>query len=332
MRTVSWSRIKTWRRCHKQHDYKYNQKLQRKKKSVPMVRGSIFGEMLDARASASTPGGKVKSPIAVLRKYTKEYGKLFLEQREMYGDIPNDIRRLFEGYERKYANDTLQYLSIEEFIAIDVGRDIRFIGYTDKRVKDAHGLHFLMDHKTHKIIPNDDQRFSDLQNVFYIYAWNETNKSRPVQGFIWDYIRTKPPTVPETLKNGELTQRANIDTDYWTYLSEIRRLRLDPAPYAGTLARLKQQTDRTYIRVQLPNPSKKMIQLIVDDLKETAIQIHGGRSNSKDRNMTRMCPSDCDFYQLCSAEVRGLDSKFIAKTEYEEREPDEHQEVEEAHS
>lgn len=327
MLTVSWSRVKSWRRCHKQHDYKYNQRLQRKRKAIPLVRGSMLGEMLDARATASRTGPK-KSPMAVLKKYSREYAKLFLEQREKYGDIPNDVRRLFEGYERKYANETLTYLSIEEFIAIDIGK-VRFIGYTDKRVKDSSGLDFLLDHKTHKIIPNDDQRFSDLQNVFYIWAWNETHKTNPVQGFIWDYIRTKPPTVPEQLKNGELTQRANIDTDYWTYLGEIRRLRLDPKPYAETLARLKKQTDRTYIRVPLPNPSKKMIELIVTDLKETSSQIHGGRSNAKDRNMTRMCPSDCDFYQLCSAEVRGLDSKFIAKTEYEERDPDEHQEVEE---
>jgi hypothetical protein len=329
MRTVSWSRVKTWRRCHKQHDYKYNQRLQRKKRSIPMLRGSILGEMLDARAITSMPNMPKKSPLAVLKKYAKEYAKLFLEQREKYGNVPEDVRILFEGYERKYANENLKYLSVEEFIAIDLGKDIRFIGYTDKRVEDKNGLAFLMDHKTHKVIPNDDQRFSDLQNVFYIWAWNENNKTRPVQGFLWDYIRTKPPTVPEQLKNGELTQRANIDTDYWTYLAEIRRLKLDPKPYAETLARLKQQSDRTYIRVSLPNPSKTMIKLITDDLKETANQIHGGRSNSKDRNMTRMCPSDCDFYQLCSAEIRGLDAKFIQKTEYEERDPDEHQEVEE---
>lgn len=329
MRTVSWSRVKTWRRCHKQHDYKYNQSLQRKRRSIPMLRGSIIGEMLDARASEKSPAGKIKSPIAVLRRYAKEYAKMFLEEREKWGNIPEDVRRLFEGYERKYATETLKYLGIEEFIAIDLGKDIRFIGYTDKRVEDKNGLAFLMDHKTHKVIPNDDQRFSDLQNVFYIYAWNETNQTRPVQGFIWDYIRTKPPTIPEQLKNSELTQRANIDTDYWTYLAEIRRLKLDPKPYAETLARLKKQADRTYVRVQLPNPSKKMLDLIVSDLKETANQIHGGKSNAKDRNMTRMCPSDCDFYQLCSAEVRGLDAAFIKKTEYEEREPDEHQEVEE---
>ena len=42
-----------------------------------------------------------------------------------------------------------------------------------------------------------------------------------------------------------------------------------------------------------------------------------------------MCPYDCEFYNLCQAEVRGLDANYVRKAEYEEREPDERQEAEE---
>jgi hypothetical protein len=326
MPTVSFSRAKTWRRCHKQHDYKYHQHLQRKRRAIPLIRGTILGEMLDARALGRM-GLKKKNPFGILLKYSKEYNRLFQEEKEKYGDVVGDVRKLFEGYERKYSDDTLEYLGVEDFVSLNLVKDIKFIGYIDKRVKDAQERHFLLDHKTHRVIPDEDQRFSDLQKVFYVWAWNSENSTKKVTGFIWDYIRTKAPTVPEQLKNGELTQRANIDTDYWTYLGEIKRLKLDPKPYADTLLRLKKQKDRTYLRVPIPNPSKTIIENVLEDLKSTALEIHS--SKNKDRNMTHMCPSTCEFYQLCRAEVSGLDGNFIKKTEYEEREPNEREEAEE---
>lgn len=324
MPTVSWSRVKTWRRCHKQHEYKYHQKISRKRRAVPLLRGTILGEMLDARAF---PAIVKKDPYKILKKYAKQYAQLWIEEKEKFGDVPGDMLKLFQGYERKYANEGYEYLGYEEFIALDLVKDIRFIGYIDKRFVDPNGRMFLMDHKSHRVIPNDDQRFSDLQKVMYIWAWNETNASKQVTGFVWDYIRTKAPSVPEQLVKGGLSQRKDADTDYWTYLGELKRLKLDVKPYLDYLAMLKKKPDTRYIRVTIPNPSKKMVENIVADLKATAIEIH--TSKSKDRNMTRMCPSDCDFYNLCRAEVSGLDADYVRKNEYEDREPNEREEAEE---
>lgn len=324
MPTVSFSRVKLWRRCHYAHHLKYDKNLSRKRRAVPLLRGEILGQMLDARAF---PTIVKKSPERILRKYAKQYAQLWVEEKEKYGDVPGDIAKLYEGYCRKYANEDFEYLAYEEFIALDLVKNIRFIGYIDKRVKDSNGRMFLMDHKSHKIIPNDDQRFTDLQKVFYVWAFNDTNTSKQATGFIWDYIRTKAPTVPDQLVKGGLSQRANADTDYWTYLGELKRLKLDTKPYLDHLAMLKKKPDTRYIRVTMPNPSKALITNVVNDLKETAIEIH--TSKSKDRNMTRMCPSDCDFYNLCRAEVSGLDADYVRKNEYEEREPNEREEAEE---
>jgi hypothetical protein len=324
MPTVSFSRVKLWRRCHYAHHLKYHEKLTRKRRAVPLLRGEILGQMLDARAF---PALVKKSPERILRKYSKQYAQLWAEEKEKYGDVPGDIAKLFDGYSRKYANENLEYLAFEEFIAMDLVKDIRFIGYIDKRVKDANGRIFLMDHKSHRVIPNEDQRFTDLQKVFYVWCFNETNASKQATGFIWDYIRTKAPTVPELLKSGELSQAKSIDTDYWTYLAEIKRHKLDVNKYMEFLQGLKKRADTRYIRVTMPNPPKALITNVVADLKATAIEIH--TSKSKDRNMTRMCPSDCDFYNLCRAEVSGLDADYVRKNEYEEREPNEREEAEE---
>jgi hypothetical protein len=326
MPTVSFSRVKLWRRCHYAHHLKYHERLARKRRTVPLLRGQILGEMLDARAF---PAIIKKSPEQILKKYSKQYAQLWAEEQEKYGDVPGDMAKLFDGYSRKYANEGFEYLSYEEFIAMDLVKDIRFIGYIDKRVRDTNGRMFLMDHKSHRVIPNDDQRFTDLQKVFYVWAYNETNSTKQATGFVWDYIRTKAPTVPELLKDGKrLSMAKNIDTDYWTYLGAIKRHKLDVKPYLEFLAELKKRADTRYIRVTIPNPPKAMIQSVVADLKSTAIELH--TSKSKDRNMTRMCPSDCDFYNLCRAEVSGLDADYVRKNEYEVREePNEREEAEE---
>lgn len=324
MPSVSFSRVRLWRRCHYAHHLKYHEHLQKKRRPIPLLRGTILGEMLDARAMPILK----QDPFKILKKYSKEYNRLFLEEREKYGDVPGDIEKLFNGYCRKYANEDLTYQGYEEFIGLDLVKDIRFIGYIDKRVENSKGLSFLMDHKSHRYIPNEDQRFVDLQKVFYIWAWNEMNSQKRVVGFIWDYIRTKPPTEPELLKNGEaLSMRKDMDTDYWTYLAAIKRHKLDPKPYAEYLAMLKKKPDTRYIRVPMPNPPKVLIDTVIKDLKETALEIH--HSKSRDRNMTRMCPSECEFYNLCRAEISGHDADYVRKAEYEEREPSEREEVEE---
>jgi hypothetical protein len=293
--------------------------LQRKRRAIPLIRGSIIGEMLDARAI----GGRV-SPLDVLEKYRKKYRVLFREEQEKYGDIVGDIKRIYAGYERKYKEDPWTYRASEHLLTIDLLKDVRYIGYIDKKVDDAEKRRWLVDHKAYRFIPNDDDRFSDLQNVFYIWAHKIQHPNEDVTGFCWDYLRTKPPTIPEQLKNGELSQRANIDTDYHTYLAEVKRLDLKISTYREILDKLKKaSTSRFYRRIYLPSPSKEMIKHAVDDAKSTAAEIRDYGGTVVDRNMTRDCPRMCEYYNLCQAEYRGLDSKYVRKAEYEEKPPKE---------
>jgi hypothetical protein len=137
-----------------------------------------------------------------------------------------------------------------------------------------------------------------------------------LSGVIWDYIRTKPPAVPEQLKNGELTKRKNIDTTYDTYLGEINRLKLNPKDYAEILSQLKPRADMDFFqRIRLPTPGKDLIYNVVHDATETAKEIQRLGGVSKVRSMDRTC-KQCEFYSLCSAEFRGHDSDFIRKSEY----------------
>lgn len=307
--------MKVWRRCHKQYDYKYNQRLAKRRPSLPLIRGSILGEMIDAHSTK----GRLK-PADVIHKYYRKYRRLFRAEKEYYGDILGECDRIFKGYIAHWADDPLKFVRAEALVTVDLGSDIRFIGYVDKIAEDKRKLLWILDHKSHKFIPNDEVRFSDLQTVFYVWAWNTQSPKDPVSGIIWDYLRTKPPTVPEVLKSGELTRRENLDSDYATYLKAIKDNKLDPDDYEDELKRLRKKESKFYKRVPLPNPNPAMIEQIVTEAKNTAIEIRNLGGVLADRNMTRECPHDCDFFELCQAELRGLDSNFVRKATYEVRE------------
>lgn len=321
-RVTRYSEIKSFRRCPKQHDYAYVQGLQRVRPAAAPHRGTILHETLDARARRAM-GDKKSIPLSVLMDYEKKYRALFREEREIYGEnFIEDIKRVFEGYERQYAQDGWTYEYSEQEIETSLLDDrVNYHGTLDKIIRTRDDRRWLVDHKTHKSIPTEEQRFQDYQMLLYVWAWNREHPKEPIDGIIWDYIRTKPPTIPEQLKNGQLTQRANLDSDVFTYMAELKRLKLNPSLYAEYLEGLRRRSvDKFFLRVPLPKPSQAMTIAVVDDFKATTeVMLKCKRPT---RTMTKDC-SWCEFYRLCTAELRGLDYKYILKSEYEERKDEE---------
>ena len=321
-----WSSMKAWRKCQMLYNYRYIRLLKKRRPAVPLIRGSIIGELLDKRAEG-------KKPTQVIAKYEAEYGKLFQDERELYGDIIPECLRIVDNYKKLYKNDGLTYLNgkdgkpyelevVAEF-TVD-GQKVHFQGHLDKLVQDERDLIFVMDHKSHKVIPDSGARFNDLQLVTYVWLLPMAGYPKP-DGVLWDYLRTKPPTVPEMLKKGGLTRRANIDTDYDTYLQAIQDNHLNPEDYQEELKRLKESSAGRYFdRVKLPAPSTALIDQVVREFKETIIQIRDiSKRGTYVRNMTKDC-SWCEYYGLCSAEIRGLDTDFILKAEFLQVEGDAH--------
>lgn len=312
------SRIKTARKCWRRHWFKYVEKIARKLRAAPLFRGSILHEMSDARIDKKDPFK------TVLTEYEKKYHGVVRANPEEYGlTFFEDIRRIFDGYERAYETEPLKYLYKEKIGKVEMPNGIELSYTVDAIVKDKNDRRWLLERKSHKNIPDDRSRFSDIQTVLYFWAWNTEHPKEQVDGIIWDYVRTKPPAIPETLKAGGLTQRKDIDTDWYTYVTELRRLGLDPRPYKETLDRLKARGSSSFFqRISLPSPTAPVVKSIVADAAETALEIKQRGDSNKTRNLSREC-SWCEFFDLCHAELRGLDADFIRKTKYEERDPDE---------
>ncbi len=317
--TMRWSAIRTWRKCQQLYKYKYINLYKKRRPAAPLIRGSILGECLDKRAE-----GKSFDPV--IQKYQKEYGKLFKEEQEEYGDLLGECARIINNYIETYQDDGLEYLKgpdgnpYEIEVKTDLKVDdykVRFQGHIDKLALDTKDRLLVMDHKSHKTIPDSSARFNDLQLLTYVWLLPQSDLEMEADGVLWDYLRTKPPTVPEELKRGGLTKRANLDTDYATYLGEITRLGLNPEDYRDILNRLKEAgLTRYFERVTLPAPGKSMIQNMAADFMETIRHIIYAMDRGMFvRSMTREC-SRCEFHALCAAELRGLDTDFILKHDY----------------
>lgn len=315
---VSWSRIKSWRRCKNQHFYRYEMRIVPKRPAVPLFRGRILGDALDARAEG-------RDFEEVLAKYEAEYKKLFIEEREFYGDLIGDCRAILQRYCKTYKHEKLKYLPdpktgkpYELKVEFELFDDVLFIGYIDKMAKDKQGRLWVMDHKSHKQIPDEGDRFLDLQLVTYVWAAPLAGLPKP-DGVLWDYIRTKPPSVPPLLKNGELSKAAKIDTDYETYMAAIKDNGLKVSDYKDMLKSLEGAEAKFFKRVPLPHPNKELVKNMVSDLTTTAHEIKHLGDVDRVRSMDRMCKS-CSYFTICMAELRGLDSEFIRKHEYQSRE------------
>lgn len=314
--SVSQSQIKSWRRCKRAHWYKYIQHLGKIVRAAPLLRGTILHKMIETKLQKG-------DPMKVLAEHEKENRRALRENPEEYGEtFIEDIRRIFQGYERAYRSDPYKVIHLEKKGEVELPNGYHLKYIVDAIVKDKNGRLWLLDRKSHKNIPDDKARFSDIQLVLYYWAWNLEHPKEQVDGIIWDYLRTKPPTIPEQLKNGELTRRKNLDTDYFTYATEVANKGLNPKDYEEILLDLKARGSRDFFeRVPLPSPTKEVVKSIVEDAAETAEEIAELGEKAKARNLTRDC-SWCEFFDLCHAELRGLDASFVRKTKYQERDPD----------
>lgn len=312
---TGFSKVQTWRSCNKRYEYSVIRNLQAKAKAAAPLRGTILHAML---AAYDMKGQKAAKQVWV--DYDEKYDKLFEEERELYGDnFMEDIWRIYRGYLRTYREDDWEVVTTEGLVQTQLTPKILFEGHYDLQVLSKR-RHWLVDRKSHKVIPTAEERFSNSQLLLYAEAWNrEHPRSDQVDGVIWDYIRTKAPTIPEVLKSGvALTRRKDLDTDVYTYRKAIRDNGFDEDAYTPYLRELENRDpDRFYLRVPLPIPSKEMTKIVVGEFIHSAEAIRTAKCFP--RNMTYQC-SRCEFFKLCQAELAGINAKFVERSNYEERE------------
>lgn len=311
---LSNSKLKTWRRCPRKYAFKYIEDIRPKSTALPLKRGTWIHECLQYHYDGE---GWLKAH----QRLTQDFYKLFEEEREEYGDLPNEVERIMRSYISHYKREDAKWVvvdsELDEIIPMPGYSDLSFNFIIDLIVEDDMGL-WLVDHKTVKSFMDSDFMLLDAQLARYFWA-AEYMGYTPLQGVIFNEIRTKAPAVPELLKKGGLSQRANMDTDLRTYYMEIKRHGLDPADYAKTLRRLASMGQRFFRRTKLPK-DKSLTERLMEELVMGANEIHEAEKyQAFPRSPDKGCVWDCEYKDLCVTELMGGDIQPLVKMNYEVR-------------
>ena len=152
---LSPSRVKKWVRCKRSYYWRYNQKLVRIRKEVPMSLGSVVGEAL-ARYYNEDQMSRTQE---VLDYHTNKTLKDLSPKAEaitkdptLKGDwekITRISRTLLSTYhEWALPKDTFEVVSVETTYQVELTPSIYLIAIPDTVVKDQHeGLPLILEHK-----------------------------------------------------------------------------------------------------------------------------------------------------------------------------------------
>lgn len=336
-RITTHSMLKAYLSCPKAAQYKYAERLKKKlltARDQPLKRGTWVHELLETYYK----GDDWKD---VHRRNTAKFNKLMDSEKEELRDLPAECLRMFRSYLWHYGANTNDPHHGWEVLGTEVtfeavwpdsedGNDI-YRCRVDLLVEDQYGL-LIVDHKTHKTLPGHTFRVLDAASPLYIWAARESGYD--VRGFLWNYIRTKAPTVPKMVYVGtkrEKLSEAVIDTDYPTYARTVKTLGLDHTaePIASKLRNLKAQRWKegapqtsTFFQREILEKDDDMISRAIATAMRTRDRMHNDFDDFEvtERNMGRSCDW-CTFRNLCTVEMVGGMGDHIRRKEFRVGDP-----------
>lgn len=332
-RITTHSMISTMRRCPMQARYKYAERLKVRfatKRDRPLRRGTWFHALLQELYAG-------RSWRAVHRKFCEQYDLLMDEEKEALGDLPTELFNMMKSYLWHYGADKDNPLHGWDILGTEItlecpwpdsndGLDI-YRCRVDIMFHDEWGF-WIGDHKTNKTLPDTQFRLMDAASPLYIWCARENGHA--VDGFVWNYIRSKVPSSPSLTQKGVLSKAA-MDTDYPTIVRGLRTLGLDPGEYKDRLRPLFKQRyqhgevqNSTFFRRDTLVKDDDMIARAVASAMRTRDHMHGyGWTEPDDieRSVDRSCSWMCSYLNLCTTELLGGDAKSVRRREYRVGDP-----------
>jgi hypothetical protein len=267
----------------------------------------------------------------------RKFNAYFEEDREEMGDLPAECERMFHAYLRNWkAHDQERYTVAS---LKDGGPAIEFAGESPLRKWGLHepfkgrldllvedheyGGLWIWDAKWVRRIPDVDDRMMSPQAL--LYAWALRKLGYDIRGFVYNYGRTKAPTVPRVLQRpaGMLSQAKNMDTDFFTYASAIRDAHgkrwkhYARTAYKDTLIRLKHRDQLWFRRERVPVENDRIKRALTEFLVSVKQIERRAPKDKAPRSYYYTCPMHCDYHDLCITEFKGLDITPLIRDRYE---------------
>lgn len=324
---VNQGKVNKWRSCHQAYHYRYVEELVPRVVSRPFYFGGIIHRMIEYQAEGTDPFKVLDEALTVV-----EMQKLFEAEKEEYRQTVEDARIIMTEYFQYWQPRDLRLVAVNEGeterfteheFAIDLVPGITFKGQVDALGITPNRLRWMVENKSFASLPGDDHRWRNLQSVVYIFAIESLGWLKRVDGVCWNYIKSKPPTVPQELKTGGLSVR-----DIVTLPSVVRRvmkeLKLNPKTekHLELMARAEASRREYFQRIYTPvnrTTFRNIFAGFVDSAKEMK-RYHGTK---KDKNMSKSCDW-CDYEHICRAELTGGDVDFVKEREYKKEDPEAH--------
>lgn len=293
VRRYSHTAIKLWQRCQRKWAYKYIDRLETDATKPALERGKTLHQGLE---------------------YYHTEDPLFAEWYEFAEQEDRDV---MDRYALKYDEEEWEVLFAEQEIEFSLH------GYTivvipDLVVRLPNGEVWIVDHKTTSRIPDewDEYNMSDFQHLLYIAALQQAGYD--VAGFIFNYIRTKPPTVPQTTKDGSrFANLARMDTDYGTLYKVAERLGwLENEDVKNKLNVLKHGPDKYFQRHYLIKNQHAVDQAVKSALatmSNMSDKEYGRARGPYERHVLSSghgwsACRNCEYQPLCYNELLGIES------------------------
>lgn len=328
--SVGQSKVRTWRNCRQAYHYKYEMQLIPVRTKRPFAFGRLAHLVIENEAQ------EVDDPVATtIAGVGLEDQKMFTAEKEMYGEILEDVGTIMDDYlaywrEAGEGVDALQFVGLkdetgemrfaEHEFAMDISDEIIFKGQIDGFGRTPNKLKWLVENKTFDNLPGEDERWRNLQSVVYIKAAVELGLMKSIDGVCWNYIRSKPPTIPQALKDGSRLSTREIVTLPRVLLRVLKEHNLKLEDHLPQMEKAEQSRREYFQRIFTPI-SREVHDNIWSGFLDSAremLQYHGQR---KDKNIGRHC-GWCDYERLCRTEFTGGDIDFVIEREYEKEEQD----------
>lgn len=316
---VTHSMIKAFRRCPRQTLYKQVERLKPRVLTKPLKRGTWMHSLLEEHHAG-------RDWQKMHRALSTKYDEMFDEEKAEYGDLPTECNQLMESYIWHYANDPWKVLETEFTLEAEFPDGTLYRGKIDALVENQFGL-WIVDHKTHGQFPDRAFRILDAQSALYI--WAAKKMGMDIQGFQWNYLKTKAPSKPTLLKDGSRLSKRMGDTDYLTYTREIQKLKRERG-YRITRAdvefanRLKAQRYvpgepqlSEFFRRDILEKDDDMLKRVASEAYHTAKRMAKYPFHQRDiveRNTDdRGCRYMCSYTDLCTVELVGGNTRPLMK-------------------
>lgn len=320
-RITTNSMLKTMLQCPREALYKYNDRLKPRVQPNALKRGVWLHELLEAYY-------KGEDWVAVHERNSQAFDQLFDEEKDKLDDLPTILYNLMRSYLWHYKED-LDWEVLEVEYTLDV--DLPFFEEgiyrcrVDMLVETPFGI-YIVDHKSHRTLPDLGFRLRDAQSALYIWAFRKAGID--VQGFIWNYLRYIEPKEIKFNINGTMSKRQGI-TDYPTAYRSIKAQGHDPKQFRDFLLPLRRQRYQhgapqtsPFFQRSVIEKTPELLDNVLSTARKTAQRMHTydfADRSSVERNVGRHCDW-CSYRDICTVELFGGNVE-VAKRQFKVGDP-----------